>query len=341
MPKVGSSLNRPNAGCTSGAVRAALSATFIVLAGVASDDAYAQANYPTKPIRIVVGFSAGGPADIIARVVGGKLGDILGQQVYVENRIGAGGTIGTETVARAEPDGYTLLMTPLANAVNETLFQNMRYKVGDHLVAVAPVAETANVLVVHPSVEAKTVSEMIALAKSKPGEIFCATAGRGTATHLTCELFNLMAGTKLVAVHYRGGGDTIKDLLSGQVKAMFSSIAPVLAYVKDGRLRGIATTGPKRDAALPELPTIAESGLPGFDVRLWLGLLAPAGTPRVAIDRLATATTQALNTPDLKAALAAQGFEPLIGTPEQFDAFYRSEVAKWAKVIEATGMTAQ
>src|SRR5262249_55834047 len=159
------------------------------------------------------------------RVVGGKLGELLGQQVYVENRTGAGGTIGTEAVARAEPDGYTLLMAPLANAVNETLFKTMRYKVGQHLVAVAPVAETANVLVVHPSLDVKSVSDLVALAKSKPEQIFYASAGRGTATHLTSELFNLMAGTKLVAVHYRGGGDTLKDLLSGQVKVMFSSIA--------------------------------------------------------------------------------------------------------------------
>ena len=312
--------------------------TGIVLANARPACAQAPADYPTRPIRMVVGFSAGGPADIIARVVGGKLGDLLGQQVVVENRTGAGGTIATETVARAEPDGYSLLVTPLANAVNETLFKTMRYKVGEHLVAVAPVAETSNVLVVHPSLEVKSVSDLIALAKAKPGEIHYATAGRGTATHLTSELFNLMAGTKLVPVHYRGGGDTIKDLLSGQVKVMFSSIAPVLALAKDGRLRGIATTGPKRDPALPELPTIGESGLPDFDMRLWIGLLAPAGTPRAVVDRLAAATAQALKMPDLKAALAAQGFEPLSGTPEQFDAFYRSEVAKWARVIEATGM---
>jgi tripartite-type tricarboxylate transporter receptor subunit TctC len=330
--------HRANDLVSPGARRALATAAIVALAGLAPITAYAQAVYPTKPIRIVVGFAAGGPADIVARVVGAKLGDILGQQVVVENRGGAGGVIGTETVARAEPDGYTLLLTPLANAVNETLAKNLRYKYGEHLIAVAPLAETANVLVVHPSLGVKSVSELIALAKAKPGEVLYATAGRGTATHLTSELFNLMAGTKLAPVHYKGGGDTLKDLASGEVKVMFSSIAPVLAFVQQGRLIGLATTGPKRDRALPDLPTIAESGLAGFDMRLWLGLLAPAGTPRPIVDRLSSAITQALNLPDLKTALAAQGFEPLVGTPEQFDAFYRSETEKWRKVIEATGM---
>jgi Tripartite tricarboxylate transporter family receptor len=201
------------------ACRAALVGVLVAIAGVTSHPAQAQATYPTKPIRIVVGFAAGGPADIIARLVGAKLGDILGQQVYIENRTGAGGVIGTETVARAENDGYTLLMTPLANAVNETLAKNLRYKFGEHLVAVASVAETANVLVVHPSLGVKNVSELIALAKAKPGDILYASAGRGTATHLTSELFNMMAGTKLAPVHYRGGGETIKDLVSARSKS--------------------------------------------------------------------------------------------------------------------------
>jgi tripartite-type tricarboxylate transporter receptor subunit TctC len=311
------------------------------IAGVTIEQALAQGAYPTKPIRIVVGFAAGGPADIVARVVGAKVGDLLGQQVVVENRGGAGGTIATEAVARADADGYTLLLSPLANAVNETLVKNFRYKVGEQLMAVAPLAETANVLVVHPSLGVKSVADLIALAKAKPGEVLYATAGRGTATHLTSELFNVMAGTKLAPVHYKGGGDTVKDLLSGEVKVMFSSIAPVLAFVKDGRLLGLATTGPKRDPALPELPTIAESGLPGFDMRLWLGLLAPAGTPKAVIDRLSSATTAALDAPEIKAALAKQGFAPLAGSPAHFDAFYRGEVAKWRKVIEATGMATQ
>ena len=324
-----------------GALRAVAMAGIVGLATAMAGTAPAQAPYPTKPIRIVVGFAAGGPADIVARVVGAKVGDILGQQVVIENRTGAGGAIATEAVARAQGDGYTLLLSPLANAVNETLIKDFRYKVGEQLLAVAPLAETANVLVVHPSLGVKSVSDLIALAKTKPDEMFYASAGRGTATHLTSELFNMMAGVKIVPVHYKGGGDTVRDLLSGQVKIMFSSIAPVLAFVKDGKLLGLATTGPNRDAALPELPTIAEAGLAGFDMRLWLGLLAPAGTPGPVIDRLSSAIAQSLNIPETKAALEAQGFSALIGTPDQFDAFYRSEVAKWRKVIEATGMAAQ
>jgi tripartite-type tricarboxylate transporter receptor subunit TctC len=298
----------------------------------------AQSNYPTKPIRIVVGFSPGGPSDIISRVVGAKVGEILGQQIIVENRTGAGGTIATEYVARSDPDGYTLLNTTTANAVNETLSKTLQYKVGPDLAAVTPLAKTANVLVVHPSLGVKTMAEFIALAKSKPGEIFYATAGRGTATHLTSEMFNMMAGTKLMAVHYRGGGDTIKDLLSGQVKVMFSSIAPVINLVKEGKLLALSTTGAKRDPAFPDVPTVAEAGVPGFETELWIGLTSRAGTPKDIIDKFSAATTRALNDAEVKAALAKLGFAPMIATPAQFDAFYRAERDQWAKVIKATGM---
>jgi tripartite-type tricarboxylate transporter receptor subunit TctC len=285
----------------------------------------------------VVGFAPGGPTDIIARVVGAKIADILGQQVYVENRAGASSNIATETVARAGADGYTLLMASIANAVNESLFKNLRYRFDQDLIPVAPFAETSNVLVVHPSLDVKSVADLIAFAKAKPGNVLYATAGKGTATHLAAELFNMMAGLKMTPIHYKGGGETIKDLVSGEVKVMFSTIPPVLGFVKDGTLRGLATTGPKRDRSLPDLPTIAEAGLAGFDVRLWFGLIAPAGTPREAVERLSMATRQALSTPELKAALAAQGYDPLLGTPEEFGAYYRGEADKWAKVIAAVG----
>jgi tripartite-type tricarboxylate transporter receptor subunit TctC len=306
---------------------------------VACAAALAQTNsYPNRPIHILVGFSAGGPSDIIARIVGAKTAEILGQQVVVENKTGAGGLIASEAAARSDPDGYTLLNTALSVAVNETLSKTIHVEFGKDLVAVAPQAETANILVVHPSLGVKTVAEFIALAKKKPGDIVYATAGRGTGTHLTGELFNLMAGTKLIPVHYRGGGATVKDLVSGQVKVMFSSIAPVQGLVKQGQLIGLATTGPKRDPAFPELPTIAESGLAGFDVRLWIGLTAPAGTPREIIKRIEAANNKALGSPDVQKALAAQGFSPFIGTSEQFDAFYRGERDKWAKVIKSSDM---
>jgi len=293
----------------------------------------------TKTLKILVGFAAGGPADIVARLVGTRMGEILGQGVVIENRGGAGGYIATEAAARAEPDGTTILMTPLANAANEAIYKARKIKYGESLTAVAAVAETANVLVVHPSLGANSVAALIALAKSKPGDIVYASAGRGTATHLTSELFNLMAGVKLSPVHYRGGGETIRDLLSGEVKVMFSSIPPVLEFIKENRLIGVATTGPKRDAALPGLPTVAESGLPGFDMRLWLGFLAPSGTPRPTIDRLAASVAQSLKSPDTIKALAAQGFDPLVGGPDEFDSFMRGEIVKWGKVVEAVGIT--
>jgi tripartite-type tricarboxylate transporter receptor subunit TctC len=312
----------------------------LMLAMLFATEASAQ-SFPNKPVRIVVGFAAGGPSDIISRVVGAKMGEILGQQFVVENRPGAGGVLATEVVGRADPDGYTILNTPIANAVNETLAKNLRYKVGDGMIVVAPLAESANVIVVHPSLGVKNVAELIALAKSKPGGTFYASAGRGSATHLASELFNTMAGTKIIPVHYKGGGDALRDLLSGELKIMISSIAPVLEAVRSGHLLGVATTGLKRDPTLPDLPTVDESGLKGFEVTLWQGFTAPAGVPRPIIERLAQAAAQALQTPEIKEMLAKQGFVPMVGGPNEFDAFYRAEVSKWAKVIDASGMTSQ
>jgi len=303
-----------------------------------SSAALSQSNYPSRPIRIVVGFAPGGPSDIISRVVGAKMGEVMGAQFIVENKTGAGGAVATQDVARSAPDGYTLLNTPVATVANEFLSKTIKYEYGKDIIAVAPQAETANILVVSPSLGVKTVAELVKLAKEKPGVLQYATAGRGSATHLTSELFNMVAGIKTVAVHYRGGGDTVKDLLSGEVKMMFSSIAPVQDFVRDGRLVGIATTGPKRDPAFPDLPTIAESGYAGFDVRLWIGMTAPAATPKDIIQALANANRKALESPEIAKALAAQGFAPMLGSAEDFDAFYRAERAKWEKVITATGM---
>ena len=308
----------------------------LALAG--SGGALSQSSYPNKPIRILVGFAPGGPSDIISRVVGAKMGEIMKAQFIVENKTGAGGAIATQEAARSAPDGYTLLNTPLATVANEFLSKSIKYEYGKDITAVCPQAETANILVVSPSLGVKSVAELVKLAKEKPGVLQYATAGRGSATHLTSELFNMAAGIKTIPVHYRGGGDTVKDLLSGQVKIMFSSIAPVQEFVRDGRLIGLATTGPKRDPAFPNLPTIAESGYPGFDVRLWIGLTAPAATPKDIIHKLADANRKALESPEIRKALTAQGFAPMLGSAEDFDAFYRAERDKWAKVIKATGM---
>ena len=300
--------------------------------------AFAQSDYPNRPIKIVVGFSPGGPSDIIGRIVGAKTGELLGQQVVVENRTGAGGLIANEMVARSAPDGYTLLNTATSVAVNETLSKTIKVEFGKDLVAVALQADTANILVVHPSLGVKNFTEFLALVKSKPGEINYASAGRGTATHLSGEMFNMMAGTKMQAVHYRGGGDTLKDLVSGQVKVMFSSIAPVAGLVREGKLLAFGTTGPKRDFSFPDLPTIAELGIAGYEMRLWVGMTAPTGTPREIIKKLETANNAALRMPEVQKALAAQGFAPLIGTAEEFDAFYRKERDKFAQLVKAAGL---
>jgi tripartite-type tricarboxylate transporter receptor subunit TctC len=303
--------------------------------------AFAQGNSPSQSIRMVVGFSAAGATDIAARVLANKMSQILGEQVFVENRTGAGGTLATAEVASAAPDGTTLLVVPLANAANETLFKSFRYKYDDCFTAVAPVAVTGNVIVVHSSLDVHNVAELIALAKSRPsGEILAASPGIGTATHLADELFNQMTGVKLTSVQYRGGGDLIKDLASGQIKLMIAApISTVLPFIQNGSLRPIAATGPKRDPLLPDVPTVAEEGLPGFDVLLWVGLVAPKATPRPIVDKLAAASAKALAMADVKAALAAQGFTPLPGGPDEFAAFYRAEVEKWRKVIVATGMS--
>jgi len=308
------------------------------VAAMTSGAALSQSTYPNKPIRLVVGFAPGGPSDIISRVVGAKMGEIMGTQFVIENKTGAGGALATQDVARSAPDGYTLLNTPVATVANEFLSKTIKYEYGKDIIAVCPQAETANILVVSPTLGVKTVAELVKLAKEKPGVLQYATAGRGSATHLTSELFNMAAGINTIPVHYRGGGDTIKDLLSGEVKMMFSSIAPVQDFVRDGRLVGLATTGPKRDPAFPDLPTVAESGYPGFDVRLWIGMTAPAGTPVDILHKLADANKKALESPEIQKALAAQGFAPMLGSQEDFDAFYRSERDKWGKVVKETGM---
>jgi tripartite-type tricarboxylate transporter receptor subunit TctC len=325
---------RPVPGALRGSLARAVFALGLLMTPLSSADAQPGSSH--HPLRIVVGFAAGGPSDIVARVVGTKIGEILGRQVVIENHAGASGNLASEIVAHAPGDGDTLLLTPLVFAVNESLFPNRRFAYKD-FAAVAPLAETSNVLVVHPSLDVRSVADLIALAKAKPGGVLYATAGKGTATHVAGELFNMMAGVRLTAVHYRGGGELVKDLLSGEVKVTFSTIPPVLDFIERKALRGIATTATRRDKALPALPTIAESGLSGYDVRLWLGLLAPAGTPKDTVNRIASATHAALESSEVKAVLTAQGFDPLEGTPETFDAFMREEIVKWGKVIKQIG----
>ena len=297
----------------------------------------AAQSYPSRPIRLIVGFAAGGPTDVLARIIGGKMSEILGQQVVIENRTGASGNIATQFVVRAPNDGYTILMGANSNAVNESLFKNLGFNFAKDLVPVAPLAEAPTVLVVHPSLEVKSVRDLINLAKAKPGEIMYATAGKGTTTHLAGELFNLMADVKLTAVPYKGSGETTKDLLSGQIKVMFSPVPPVKALIEDGKLRGVASTGPRRSAVVPNLPTVAEEGLKDFDMRMWFGLMAPVGTSDDIVEKLSKAAADAVKSDSVKDALAKQGYDPLTGSRQQFGTFIKDEIEKWGKVVATFG----
>ena len=315
-------------------------ATLGLIAALPLGGAWAADDYPVRPIRMIVGFAPGGGTDLTARPVAQKLSELLGKQVIVENRPGAAGNIATEQVAKSAPDGYTLLMgTIAALAINPTLYGNLKFDPETDFEPIIQVVDATNVLALHPSVAANTVQELIALAKQK--SLSAGSSGIGATGHLSIELFNLMAGVKLVHVPYKGGGPAMGDLVGGQVQLVFATTASAGPQMKAGRIKGIAVTTVKRSALMPELPTISESGLTGFDANNWYGLLAPAKTPRAIIDRLNAEVTKVLNSPDVRAALFNQGLDAAPGTPEQFGAYIRSERAKWAKVIKASGARAE
>ncbi|HTF16326.1 MAG TPA: tripartite tricarboxylate transporter substrate binding protein [Burkholderiales bacterium] len=298
--------------------------------------------YPARPVRFVVAFPPGGGTDIIARSIAQKLGERLGQQVLVDNRPGAGGNIGTDIVAKSSPDGYTLLMGsagPLA--INASLFARMPFDPIKDLAPVTLAASTPNVLVVHPSLPAATVRELIALAKARPGEINFASSGHGTPAHLAGELFNSMAGVKLIHVPYKGAAPALADLLGGQVQLMFSTMPPALPHVKDGQLRALAVTSLKRSPAAPDLPTVDEIALPGFEANTWHGVVVPAGTPGAIVARLNREIVAILHLPDVVERLSGQGAEALGSTPEEFAAYIKSESVKWAKVVRDSGAKAE
>ena len=312
----------------------------LCLAAALPGGAGAAEEYPTRPIRMLVGFAPGGGTDLTARPVAQKLGELLGQQVIVENRPGVGGNIATELVVRAAPDGYTLLMgTIAALSINPTLYRDLTFDPEKDLAPIIQVVDVANVLALHPSVPANSVKELIALAKQR--SLSAGSSGIGATGHLSIELFNLLAGVKLVHVPYKGGGPAMTDLVGGQVDLVFATTASAGPQIKGGRIKGIAVTTARRSALMPELPTVAEAGLPGFEVNNWYGMVAPAKTPRAIIDRLNAATTKVLNSPEVKATLYGQGLDPAPGTPEQFGAYIRSERIKWAKVIRESGAKAE
>jgi tripartite-type tricarboxylate transporter receptor subunit TctC len=294
--------------------------------------------YPARPVRIVVPSAPGGGTDITARILAPKLSEQLGQQFVVENRAGAGTMIGGEVVARAAPDGYTLLMGISTLAINPATYKKVPYDALRDFAPISHVVSLPNVLVTHPSLPVKTVKELIAFSRARPGELYYASAGVGTSPHLSTELFLLMGGIKMVHVPYKGSGPGIVDIVAGHVSVMTPSILSGLPHIKSGRLRGLGVTSAKRAGGVPDIPTIAEAGLPGYEAVQWFGLLAPAATPREIVSRLHTETVRALQSAEVKNRLSADGADPVGSTPEEFAAFLRSETAKWAKVVKQAGI---
>ena len=296
--------------------------------------------YPAKPIRVIAGFPPASGADITARVIGARLNDALGQQVVVDNRPGAGSNIAAELAAKSPPDGYTLFIGTVANAINATLYPKLPFDFARDFAPVALTTAAPNILVVHPSVPARSMKDLVALAKRRPGQLNFASAGTGTAPHLSGELFKAMAGVDMVHIPYKGSPPAVTDLLAGEVALMFSPSSTVLALVKSGRLRALAVTTASRLPSLPELPTVAESGLKGYETITWFGFVTPAKTPPVIVTRLNAQIVKVLALPDVRNQFGIQGIEVLGGTPEQFASTIRDEIAKWAKVIRLSGAKA-
>jgi tripartite-type tricarboxylate transporter receptor subunit TctC len=304
-----------------------------VLAFVPQRPSSADETYPTRPIRLIVGFAAGSSGDVAARIVSHKVGDLLGQTVIVENRPGASSMIATDYVARSAKDGYTLLFATIAATINTTLMPGKGANFEKDMAPIVLIGSIPNILVVNPSLGVNNVSELIALAKQKPDELLYGASGLGSGPHLATELFKQMAGIKMTGVLYPGSGQTVMDLISGRIQVMFSPASTVLAFIKDGRVRALATTESKRTNAAPELPTISEAALPGYDAGLWFGILGPAGMPKPIIDKISNATNSALKDPDVLKQLTTQGLDARGGSPEEFALFIKTETDRWARVI--------
>ena len=302
----------------------------------------AQADtYPSKPIRMVVGFPSGGAPDILARIFSEKISPSWGQPVVVDNKPGAGGNIGAEAVAHAAPDGYTLALgTVGTHSINGALYSKMPYDMVKDFAPVILVASTPNVLVVNPSVPAKNVAELIALAKAKPGSLTFGTPGVGTSPHVAGEMFNSLAGVKLTHVPYKGRAMAIPDLLGGHISMMFDNLPSALPVIKEGKVRALGVTSAKRSPSAPDIPTLAEQGLQGFDADSWFAIFAPANTPKDVIAKLNTELNRIYQLPDVQAKLKTLGLDPILGTPEKLAGFQRAEIAKWAKVVRDSGAKA-
>jgi tripartite-type tricarboxylate transporter receptor subunit TctC len=294
-------------------------------------------DYPTRPVRIVAGFAAGGGVDITARLIGQRLNERLGQSFVVENRTGAGGNIGTEAVVGAAPDGYTLLLATVPNAVNTSLYDKLKFNFIRDIAPVAGIIRVPMIILLHPSVPVKTVPEFIAYAKANPGKVNMASAGNGSAPHMAGELFKMMAGVDLVHVSYRGQGPALTDLLGGEVQVLFATAPGTTDYIATGKLRALAVTTASRAEVLPELPPVGDF-VPGYETSQWYGMCAPAKTPAEIIDKLNTEINAAITEPGMKARLAALGGEPLPGSPAAFGKLISEETEKWAKVVRTAGL---
>jgi tripartite-type tricarboxylate transporter receptor subunit TctC len=293
--------------------------------------------YPTKPVRVVVPFGAGGPADIYARYVAQRLSEAMGQQFIVDDRPGAGSIIGTELVHSSPPDGYTLLMMSNTHTVNESLVPKKPFTLMKDFVGIAPVNDSDLLLAVHPTVPAKNVKELIALAKARPKGMNYASSGTGTPYHMAGELFKAMAHVDITHVPHKSSGDARTSVMSGQVEMMMDAITTMAPLARSARVRAIATTGLKRSSIMPETPTVAESGVPGYEATIWLGLMAPTGTPKPLVDRLNAEVNKILKRPDVKRAWNEQGAEPMIMSPAEFEKYLNADIAKWAKIVKLSG----
>jgi len=332
-------ITRANTSSVSQAVgRTVPSALMFACAALVAIAPAAAQQYPARAVRLIVASSPGSGVDIVSRIVAQKLSAGLGQQVIVDNRAGAGANLGAEIAAKSPPDGYTLFMGTPAHTINASLFSGLNYDIVRDFTPVILVSTGQYVVIVHPSVPARTIKELIALARRKPEGLAYGSAGPGNSTHLTGELFNSMAGTKMLHVPYKGSGPGLIDLMSGQIQVYFANLTAGLPHMRANRVRALAVTGPKRSPLLPELPTVAEAGLPGFSVTGFFGVLAPAGTPPPIVGRLNAEINKTLKAPDVQSTLTAEGAEAGGGTPEEFGAMIKSEVVQWAKVVKIAGL---
>ncbi len=318
-------------------MRTIAAVAIVIMASVA---AFA-AGYPTRPITLIVPYPAGGGNDVIARLVAAKMSASLGEPIIIENRGGAGSTIGTRDAARRAPDGYTLLIATSSLAINPSLYPDAGYDPKKDFAAIGLIASSPNLVVVHPSLPAHSIADLIALAKSEPGKLNFASTGIGTSTHLSAELFAAMANIKLNAIPYKGVAPALTDLVAGQVPLMFCPTASVIGLVRQGQVRALATTGAKRSPLFPDLPTVAEAGLPGYDAELHYGLVAPAATAPAIVSKLNSALNDALADPNVRDRLAVDGEVTLPGTPEAYTADIVNEQAKWSAIVKKAGVTAE